>query len=87
VLSEPLLDNLRTLPVIDTVGHVAPGQTLGGPPCNDTVKARFPLNPFRLFNVMVELPEVPGARSRVGGNAEIPKSVVGTGGVPTLTER
>ena len=65
VLFEPLLDNLRTLRVRDTVGHVAPGQTLGGPPCNDTVKARFPLNPFRPSSVMVELPEVPDARSRV----------------------
>ncbi len=87
VLFDAPLDNLRTFRSRDTVGQVAPGHTPGGPPRNDALKARFPLNPFRPSSVMVESPEVPGARSRVGGNAEMSKSGVRTGGEPMLTER
>ena len=87
VLFEASFDNLRTFFSRDTVGQVAPGHTPGGPPCNDAVKSRFPLNPFRASSMMVELPEVPGARSRVGGNTKMSKSGARTGGVPMLTEK
>jgi hypothetical protein len=86
VLFELLLDSLRRFRVSDIIGQLVPGQTPGGPPCNDAVRAGFPVNPFRLSSVMVELPDVPGARSRAGGKAEMSKSGAGTGGVPMLTK-